>query len=180
MADVYLGLGSNLGDRLLNLRSALDRMGPWGAEVRRVSSLYETEPVGFLEQDWFLNAAAQVKTDLAPLDLLRVIRGIEDELGRQRIVVNGPRTVDLDILLWEDRIIHSGGLTVPHPRMHERLFVLAPLRELAPKLLHPALGRTVEELEETLPATSQVRLWRKEWWLPGSASPARRESPHRG
>jgi 2-amino-4-hydroxy-6-hydroxymethyldihydropteridine diphosphokinase len=178
MADVYLGLGANLGDRLLNLRTALHRMTTY-AEVQRVSSLYETEPVGFLEQDWFLNAAAHITTDLAPLDLLHAIRGIENDLGRQRIVVNGPRTVDLDILLWEDQVINSGGLVVPHPRMHERLFVLAPLRELAPKLLHPALARTVEELEERLPATSQVRLWRREWWLPGLPAPARRQSSRR-
>ena len=178
MADVYLGLGANLGDRLLNLRTALHRITTY-AEVQRVSSLYETEPVGFLEQDWFLNAAAHITTDLAPLELLQAVQGIEDDLGRQRIVVNGPRTVDLDILLWEDKVIRSRGLIVPHPRMHERLFVLAPLRELAPKLLHPALGRTVEELEQELPATSQVRLWRKEWWLPGPPAPARRQSSRR-
>lgn len=153
---VYLSLGSNLGDRPANLKSAIERLHDFG-ELVTVSSFYETEPVEFVAQPWFLNCVVKLDTEKMPRQLLAGILNIEREMGRQRKQKKGPRTIDIDILLFGNSIIKSQGLTVPHPSMHERRFVLEPLAELAPELRHPVLKRTIRELCEELPAGQAVR-----------------------
>lgn len=157
-AEVYLGLGSNLGDKAAHLNQALAALRRLG-RLARVSSFYRTEPVGYREQDWFLNAAALVLTGFEPLEFLAGLRAIEAELGRVRGIPNGPRTMDLDILFWGGQVIAQPELIVPHPRLHERRFVLAPLAEIAPTFVHPGLGKTVSELLSGLQSPEQVELW---------------------
>lgn len=147
MKIVYLSLGSNLGDREGMLQSALDRLHAPDLRIMRVSSVYETEPVDFKEQRHFLNLVAEAETDLFPLLLLARIQKVELQLGRKRAgPPKGPRTIDIDILFYGRFTIQSARLEVPHPRLHERRFVLAPMLELAPELRHPTLGRTMREL----------------------------------
>jgi 2-amino-4-hydroxy-6-hydroxymethyldihydropteridine diphosphokinase len=154
--QVYLGLGSNVGDREGTLERALTALGERGLEVGARSSLYLTEPMDAPPQEWFLNAVAGARTALAPQDLLRACQEVERELGRVRLVFRGPRTLDLDLLLYGDVVREDPLLTVPHPRLHERRFVLVPLHEIAPSLVHPRLGLTVHELLERCPDTAQV------------------------
>ena len=149
MATVYLGLGGNLGDRRTNLRAALAALSP-DARLQAVSSLYETEPVGYREQPEFLNAVARVETALAPRALLERLKGIERGLGRRDRFRNAPRPVDLDILFYDDLTLDKSDLVIPHPRLDERAFTLVPLVELAPALHHPWLGRSVGELLDAL------------------------------
>jgi 2-amino-4-hydroxy-6-hydroxymethyldihydropteridine diphosphokinase len=147
MKTIYLSLGSNLGDREQMLQSALDRLHAPDLHILRVSSVYETEPVDFKDQRLFLNLVVEAETDLFPLLLLARIQKVELQLGRKRAgPPKGPRTIDIDILLYGRSTIHSARLEIPHPRMHERRFVLAPMLELAPDLRHAALGRTMREL----------------------------------
>jgi len=150
---VYLSLGSNLGDREQNLRAAIARL----RGVLAVSSFYETEPVEFTEQPWFLNCAVAVRTELTPEQFLAKIQQIEHEMGRRRIQPKGPRNIDIDILLFGDSIINTPELDVPHPAMHQRRFVLEPLNEIAPEARHPVLKKTVRELLQALPAEEQVK-----------------------
>lgn len=161
MADasvpVYLSLGSNLGDRLENLRRACAALESRGIRLRRSSSVYETEPVDMREQGWFLNCVIEVETTLPPGTLLEELQQIESELGRERLQPKGPRTIDLDILLYGDLMIRDENLVVPHPRLPARRFVLEPLRELAPSLQVPLLDQTVEELARELRDFSAVR-----------------------
>lgn len=157
MVDVYIGLGANTGAPRENLREAVRLLGQ-ACEVVAVSSLWATEPVGFLEQDWFLNAAAHVRSAGTPRELLAFLQEIERGMGRQRIVRNGPRTIDLDILLWGGASIDEPGLRIPHPRMHERLFVMEPLWELAPELVVPGIERTVAELRASLAGSMRIEL----------------------
>ena len=147
MSRVFIGLGSNLGNRKETLRRALELLGTRAnVAVVRVSSFRETDPVGFRDQPPFLNAAAELETSLAPHALLDVMLDVERELGRTRDGPRfGPRIVDLDVLLVDDVVLDDPGLTVPHPRLHERAFALAPLAELDPDLLVPGQG-TVSEL----------------------------------
>ena len=145
----YLSLGSNLGDREANLREAIRRLGELGT-VKKVSSFYETEPVEFTEQPWFVNCAVELQTILSARELLNGMLAIELAMGRERIQPKGPRLIDLDILLFGDLVVDEHGLTVPHPAMHERRFVLEPLAELAPGAVHPLLKRTISELLESL------------------------------
>lgn len=157
MSEVSLGLGSNAGDKRGYLRRALGLLES-DCRVLAASSFYSTEPVGYLEQDWFLNCAARVETERSPHELLELIRGIENQLGRVRTIANGPRTIDIDILLFDNLVIDSGGLTIPHPRMHERGFVLRPLAEIAAEVVHPVLGVTIGELLGKLPARHRVEV----------------------
>jgi len=144
---VYLSLGSNVGERERMLQSALDLLNASGVAIHRVSSVYETEPVDFREQRFFLNLAVKAETQLFPTMLLNRIQKIELALGRKRSgPPKGPRTIDIDILLYGGARVHSARLTIPHPRMHERRFVLAPMCELAPDLRHPELRNTMREL----------------------------------
>ena len=154
----YLGLGSNLGNRAEYLRQALSLLAE-SAAVEAVSSLYETEPWGLREQPAFLNAACQVGIALAPADLLHELQRIERTLGRERRQRWGPRTVDLDILFYDDLVLETPELVIPHRLLAERAFVLVPLAEIAPALRHPRLGKTVVELLSALPGREGVRWW---------------------
>jgi GTP cyclohydrolase-4 len=141
----YLGLGSNLGDRQNNLIQALQQLKSQ-AKVEKVSSFYETEPVGFLDQPFFINAVCLISTDLDPRQLFSFIKRIERRMGRQPAFRNAPRPIDIDILFYDDLILDSPELTIPHPALHQRAFVLVPLSEIAPNLVHPVLKKTVVEL----------------------------------
>jgi 2-amino-4-hydroxy-6-hydroxymethyldihydropteridine diphosphokinase len=154
--QVYVGLGSNIGDRERTLERALLALGERGLEVSARSSLYLTEPMDAPSQEWFLNAVAGGRTALAPEDLLQACLEVEREMGRLRLVYRGPRTIDLDLLLYGSLVRHSPGLTVPHPRLAERRFVLVPLDEIAPEVVHPVLGLRVRELLERCPDASRV------------------------
>jgi 2-amino-4-hydroxy-6-hydroxymethyldihydropteridine diphosphokinase len=151
---IFLSLGSNVGDREANLRAAIQRLA-----VLRVSPTYETEPLDYTDQAWFLNLVVEIETELSPHELLAKTSGIEHELGRVRDIPNGPRTIDIDILLYGDEVIEETDLQIPHPRMAERRFVLAPLADLAPDLRHPVTHRTVREMLASAPPET-VRLFR--------------------
>jgi 2-amino-4-hydroxy-6-hydroxymethyldihydropteridine diphosphokinase len=140
---IYLGLGSNVGDREAHLQTALDQLQAPDLLFRRVSGLYETEPVGLRDQRWFLNQVAEFETTLFPLQLLQRTRRIEMQLGRKRAVRNGPRVIDIDVLLYGNSVVSTPELEVPHPRYRERRFVLAPLAELNPLLKDPVTRQTV-------------------------------------
>lgn len=146
---VYLSLGSNLGDRQANLRNATGRLLELG-DVQEVSSLYETEPVDFTDQPWFLNCAVAVRTELIPREFLAGILAIEKSMGRERTQPKGPRVIDIDILLFGQQTVNTPQLTVPHPAMAERRFVLEPLAEIAPEAVHPILKKTIRELKGAL------------------------------
>jgi 2-amino-4-hydroxy-6-hydroxymethyldihydropteridine diphosphokinase len=152
MKTAYLSLGSNMGDRQQHLDRALAKLASVDLRVLRVSSIYETEPVGLAAQSWFLNLVAEIETDLFPMQLLARVSKIERDLGRVRTVRNGPRTLDIDILLYGKTVVRSLRLEIPHPRMTERRFVLAPLAELAPDLRHPLTHQTVRAMLESAPA----------------------------
>jgi 2-amino-4-hydroxy-6-hydroxymethyldihydropteridine diphosphokinase len=154
---VYLSLGSNIGDREANLRTAIESLPAAGAQVLRVSGIYETEPVDYLDQAWFLNCVVEAQTELPAIELLRQLRAIEARMGSRKLVPRGPRLIDLDILLYGDESIATAELQVPHPRMLLRKFVLAPLRELAPHLCHPSWATDVSALLEATPDRSEVR-----------------------
>jgi 2-amino-4-hydroxy-6-hydroxymethyldihydropteridine diphosphokinase len=158
MKKIYLGLGSNVGDREANLRAAIARLGAPDLRVLRVSPVYETEPVGYADQRWFWNAVAEAETELFPLQLLARAGQIERALGRRRSIPNGPRTIDIDVLLYGATIMKSPALEIPHPRMTERRFVLAPLADLAPELRHPVLRRSVRELLDAAPQAAVRRV----------------------
>jgi 2-amino-4-hydroxy-6-hydroxymethyldihydropteridine diphosphokinase len=152
----YLSLGSNVGDRAANLRDAIARLQEFGT-VSRVSSWYETEPVELTEQPWFLNCAVEMHTALAPLDLMKAMLNIERAMGRERNQPKGPRNIDLDLLLYDNDTVTTPELTVPHPAMHERRFVLTPLAEIAPHAMHPVLRKNAFQLLATLPPDFEVR-----------------------
>lgn len=154
---VYLSLGSNLGDRAAQIKQALARLGEKNVRIVKRSSYYETEPVEFLDQGWFLNIAVEAETELTPTELLRVILEVEQELGRKRTVRSGPRTIDIDILFFDANIVHEAELEIPHPRMTERRFVLVPMAEIAPEFQHPALHLTMKELLAATKDQSQVQ-----------------------
>jgi 2-amino-4-hydroxy-6-hydroxymethyldihydropteridine diphosphokinase len=153
---VYLSLGSNVGDREANLNAAIACLGKLG-KVTAVSSFYETEPVEFAAQPWFLNCAVELDTEKMPRQLLAAILDIEKEMGRRRVQKKGPRTLDIDILLFGSSTVKAQGLTIPHPAMHERRFVLEPLAEIAAEARHPILKRTVRELRDALPPGQEVK-----------------------
>jgi 2-amino-4-hydroxy-6-hydroxymethyldihydropteridine diphosphokinase len=146
MKTVYLSLGSNVGDREKHLARALERLDSSGVRVLRASALYETEPRDVPDQPWFLNQVVEAETGLFPMQLLQQTQKLERALGRVRTRPKGPRTIDIDILLYGDTILSTPGLEIPHQRMAERRFVLEPLAELAPELHHPRTGATVSEM----------------------------------
>ena len=154
---IYLSLGSNVGDREANLRAAIALLANAGVKVLRVSSFYETEPVDYLEQPWFLNCVVEAETQLTPTQLLRALQSIEKEMGSEKPFAKGPRKIDLDILLYGSATLARVELQIPHPRMAARRFVLAPLAELAAELTHPAWGASVAEMLERTPDRSAVR-----------------------
>src|SRR5204862_6577210 len=157
MMTVHFSLGSNVGDRKENLRGAIASLGDVGVHVTRVSSFYETEPVDFLEQAWFLNCAFEGESEVPAPELLRALRRIELRMGSKKLVAKGPRLIDMDILLYGAETIDSPELQVPHPRMHLRRFVLVPLAEIAPEAMHAALKMTVARLLERTADRSAVR-----------------------
>lgn len=157
---VYLSLGSNVGDRAANLMAAIDRMGALG-KVIAVSPFYETEPVEFTAQPWFLNCAVGLDTEKMPRQLLSAILNIEKEMGRRRVQKKGPRNIDIDILLFGNSVVKTKGLSIPHPAMHERRFVLEPLAEIAPEVRHPVFRKTVRELRDALPPGQAVKRLQK-------------------
>jgi 2-amino-4-hydroxy-6-hydroxymethyldihydropteridine diphosphokinase len=149
VATAYVGMGSNLGDRARSLFEGVRLLLEAVPARARLSPLYETDPVGYVDQPRFLNGVLELRGDLPePHDLLDLCLGIEARLGRQRTISKGPRTLDLDLLLWEERRVDDARLTLPHPRLHLRRFVLEPLADLAPDLRHPVLGPTIRELLE--------------------------------
>lgn len=155
---VYLSLGSNVGDRAANLRAAISALAFLG-KVTAVSSLYETEPVEYTQQPWFVNCAVALETDTMPQQLLSALLKIEREMGRTRQAsqVKGPRPIDIDILLYGASLIDTADLQIPHPAMHRRRFVLQPLAEIVPEERHPILKRTIQELLDDLPPGQAVR-----------------------
>jgi 2-amino-4-hydroxy-6-hydroxymethyldihydropteridine diphosphokinase len=155
----YLSAGSNLGDRIANLRGAIDGLRRAGILVRQLSPVYETEPVGLVGQPWFLNIAVEAETRLSPQQLLVSCQDIESVHGRTRSFPGAPRTLDLDILLIDDLVVESPSLQVPHPRMTERRFVLEPLAWIAPAILHPVLNQTILTLLARCPDPSRVTLY---------------------
>lgn len=154
-ALAYLSLGSNVGERKDELQKAIASLARVGS-VRAVSSFYETEPVDFTDQPWFLNCAVELATTQTPQQLMAAILRIEEEMGRRRTSNKGPRIIDIDILLFDDMVSHSRRVTIPHAAMHERRFVLEPLAEIAPDVRHPVVKKTVRELLEGLPPGQTV------------------------
>jgi 2-amino-4-hydroxy-6-hydroxymethyldihydropteridine diphosphokinase len=149
-SKAYLSLGANVGDRAASLRSAIRQLGAFGRVVAE-SSFYETEPVEFTDQPWFLNCAVALETNQTPLQLMTSILRLEEQMGRRRVQPKGPRTIDIDVLLFDDIVLDSPSLIIPHPALHERRFVLEPLSEIAPDVLHPLLSKTILALRNQLP-----------------------------
>ena len=145
VSTVYLALGTNLGDRMDNLRRAIAALSP-SVKVTALSSVYETPPWGYADQPAFLNMALAAETDLEPLALIAFLKKLETDLGREKTFRNGPRLIDMDILFNDDLVFEQADLVIPHPRLHERAFVLVPLNEIAPDLMHPVLKRTIRDL----------------------------------
>jgi 2-amino-4-hydroxy-6-hydroxymethyldihydropteridine diphosphokinase len=158
MSIAYIGLGSNIGDKSDNIKRALERLDQFdGLKVVKASSYYETEPVGYEDQDWFVNAVAQIDTVLSPKQLLIVFKKVEKLIGRKDRIRWGPREIDLDLLFYDQMIIDIPNLIVPHPRLHERAFVLVPLAEIAPDLVHPVIKKTIAELLAELQSQKIVK-----------------------
>ena len=145
VSTVYLALGTNLGDRMDNLRRAIAALSP-SVKVTALSSVYETPPWGYADQPAFLNMALAAETDLEPLALIAFLKKLETYLGREKTFRNGPRLIDMDILFYDDLVFEQADLVIPHPRLHERAFVLVPLNDIAPDRMHPVLKRTVRDL----------------------------------
>jgi 2-amino-4-hydroxy-6-hydroxymethyldihydropteridine diphosphokinase len=156
---IYLSLGSNIGDRALNVAHAIEALRRHGVHLVRQSSLYETEPVELRAQEWFLNCVAEVETDLTPQELMHALLEIERSMGRMRSTPKGPRIIDIDILFFGSAIVREAGLEIPHPRMAERRFVLVPFAEIAPVAIHPVLKNTITELLAETHDQSEVRLF---------------------
>lgn len=157
----FLGLGSNLGEKTNNLITAVEHLKKEKIVIRNFSSFYKTQPRDYLDQPWFINMVIEIQTDLEPGSFLTFIQRIEKKMGRKASIPKGPRIIDMDILLNEDLVIESQCLTIPHPRMHERNFVLVPLKEIAPDIVHPVLKINIEELYRRCEDRSKVDLYKK-------------------
>ena len=149
-SKIFLGFGSNLGNPKRNIHQALEHLGESAIKVKSLSSFYLTEPVGYEAQPWFINAVAEVETNLAPRPLLERCLLVERLMKRKRLQQSGPRIIDIDILFYGELIIEEGDLAIPHPRMLERKFVLLPLAEIAPTFMHPGARRSVQDLKQDL------------------------------
>ena len=154
----YLGLGSNMGYRQHNLDKALELLSQ-RLRVEKISSVYDTEPIGNINQPHFLNLVCQIYTRLAPPELLALAKGIESTLGRTFDKYNAPRPIDIDILLYGEQVIDTLGLTIPHPRMAKRAFVLVPLAEIAPAVVHPTSGKTIKKILKDITEIQGVSKW---------------------
>ena len=163
MTIAYIGVGSNIGDRIGYVQQAHCLLNDTeGIAVLESSSLYETEPVGYKDQEWFINAVLKAETTLSPEELLNQCFRIENQLGRirhQELPKNGPRTLDLDILFYDNKVINSEIIDIPHPRMHQRAYALVPLLELDADLVHPVINKTISELHENLDEPEEVYLY---------------------
>ncbi len=156
MATIYLSLGSNKGDRAQYIARATAALAEHGVKIVQQSSLYETEPVGTSSKSWFLNCVIEAETKLLPPQLMHTLLDIERSLGRRRRVPRGPRVIDMDILLYDDRVASTDRLEIPHPRMAERRFVLVPFAEIAPEARHPVFNKTIAEMLAQSPDRSEV------------------------
>ncbi len=170
----FLGLGSNIGDRRENLRRARALLRKAGICIRRASSLYRTQPVGYARQRWFYNQVLEVEAPLSPFELLDAVKAVEKAMGRQPTVPNGPRNIDVDILLAGRTVILTRELVIPHPRLARRNFVLVPLKEIAPREVHPLLHKDVTALEAASRDRSVVRRLKPGRTGPSSSRPRRR------
>jgi 2-amino-4-hydroxy-6-hydroxymethyldihydropteridine diphosphokinase len=159
MHVIYLSLGSNVGDRARNINRAIARIQDAGIRIKKRSALYLTEPLELREQEWFLNCALQAETELPALELLHALQRVEQEAGRQRLIRSGPRTLDIDLLLFDSDVRRGPELEIPHPRMAGRRFVLVPLNEIAPTLIHPELHCAIADLLAKSVDRSAVERW---------------------
>ena len=158
MPQVFLGLGSNMGEKERNIRKALALIAKF-CRIQKKSHMYLTEPIGNIKQQWFLNCVVEIQTEIEPHDLLALLKSIEQKLGRITTIENGPRSIDIDILFYGNEIIDSRNLTIPHPLIQDRLFVLQPLMDIDPGFLHPVLKKTIKELYADKPWQDKVVLY---------------------
>ena len=159
MPVVFLGLGSNIGNKEDNINKALAFISELYI-VKKISHLYVTEPVGNIKQEWFLNCVVEIQTDVDPKKLLSAVKSIERKLGRKKTVQNGPRIIDIDILFYGDHILKTKNLVIPHPSIQDRLFVLQPMMDINPDLIHPVLKRSIHELYNNHHCTEKITLYK--------------------
>jgi 2-amino-4-hydroxy-6-hydroxymethyldihydropteridine diphosphokinase len=160
MSLVYLSLGSNVGDTEKNIKKAIQNIGDL-YKITKISKLYTTEPVGFKEQDWFLNCVVEIETSVHPEIIFASMQALEKKLGRTETRLDGPRTIDIDLLFYGDKVVNRVNLTIPHLRVHERRFVLQPMLDVNPDFKHPVLKKTIQQLYDALTTKEQVKLYKE-------------------